>query len=59
MIEVEGAPRRAAPVRPVYRDAFIGGETLVRFHRGADGRVRQLSLGVPRLRDLRFTRIAD
>ena len=59
MIEVEGAPRRAAAVSAIYRDAFMAGETLVRFHRGADGRVAQLSLGMPRLRDLRFIRLAD
>jgi len=57
VVEVEGAPRRVATLRPVYRDAFMAGDSLVRFRRSAGGRVVALSLGMPRLRDLAFRRL--
>lgn len=42
---------------PVYRDTFTrAGGTLVSFRRAADGRVTAVSLGLGRVRDLRFER---
>lgn len=47
-------PWQALQLSPVYPDAFQHGEWLARFHRDRDGRVRELSLGVSRVHDLRF-----
>jgi len=42
---------------PVYADAFSGpGGSLVRFIRGADGRVQAFTIGTERVRELRFDR---
>jgi CubicO group peptidase (beta-lactamase class C family) len=42
---------------PVYADAFQGpGGSLVRFIRGADGRVQAFTIGTERVRELRFDR---
>jgi hypothetical protein len=41
---------------PVYTDAFNGGVGLVRFHRDANGRITELSIGQGRVYDLRATR---
>jgi hypothetical protein len=43
---------------PVYADAFTGpGGSIVRFVRGRNGRVQALTLGVERVRELRFDRV--
>ena len=51
-------PDTTIPLVPVYADAFTGpGGSLVRFVRGADGRVQALTLGTERVRELRFDRV--
>ena len=50
-------PELVVPLRPVYRDAFEFPGGIVRFQRGASGRAYSLSVGVPRVRDLRFERL--
>jgi CubicO group peptidase (beta-lactamase class C family) len=43
---------------PTYADAFSGpGGSVVRFVRGADGRVQAFSIGTERVRELRFDRV--
>jgi len=43
---------------PAYKDAFTGGGVLVAFRRNASGAVTAVSLGLGRVRDLRFVRAA-
>lgn len=51
-------PDITLPLSPAYADAFSGpGGILVRFVRGADGRVQALTLGTDRVRELRFDRL--
>lgn len=51
-------PDITLPLTPVYADGFTGpGGSIVRFYRGADGRVRAFSVGVERVRELRFDRV--
>jgi CubicO group peptidase (beta-lactamase class C family) len=51
-------PATTLRVTPVYADAFTGpGGVLVRFVRGADGRVQGFTLGTDRVRELRFDRV--
>jgi hypothetical protein len=48
----------SARLTPVYRDAFTRGGQLFRFRRDARGNVTAVSLGLGRVRDLRFTKQA-
>lgn len=50
-------PAQVTRLTPVYEDAFAGGDMLVRFRHDAAGEVTGLSIGISRVRDLRFTRI--
>ncbi|HVH13586.1 MAG TPA: serine hydrolase, partial [Longimicrobium sp.] len=51
-------PDITLPLSPAYADAFTGpGGVIVRFVRGADGRVKALTLGTDRVRELRFDRV--
>jgi hypothetical protein len=50
-------PHRSVELQPVYRDAFTGAGTLVRFRRDQVGRVIALSAGNARVRDLSFSRV--
>lgn len=43
-----------APLRPLYEDSFRGGVGFVRFRRLVGGQVHELSLGTPRVYDMRF-----
>ena len=44
-------------IRPYYRDAFVSGDgTLLLFRRANSGAITGVSLGLGRVRDLRFTR---
>ena len=45
---------QSASLAPSYRDTFAQGGVVVTFHRDAAGRVVALSLGLGRVRDLRF-----
>jgi CubicO group peptidase (beta-lactamase class C family) len=47
---------RSSVMTPLYRDAFTSGGMLVTFHRSASGSVVAASLGLGRVRDLRFER---
>ena len=43
---------------PTYADAFAGpGGSIIRFIRGADGRVQAFTIGTDRVRELRFDRV--
>lgn len=57
--QLEERPQVAIPLRPVYPDAFDGNGAIVRFRRGARGRVNAMSLGQGRVRDLAFQRTGD
>jgi CubicO group peptidase (beta-lactamase class C family) len=51
-------PETTIRLNPTYRDAFAGpGGAIVRFYRGADGRVQAFSIGTERVRELRFDRV--
>lgn len=49
-------PATSFALAPAYRDAFTGPGGFVLFRRDAQGRVEGLSLGMGRVRDLRFRR---
>ena len=50
-------PETTIRLNPTYADAFGGpGGAIVRFIRGADGRVQAFSIGTERVRELRFDR---
>lgn len=54
---VRGRPAAVHPLTPLYADGFDSDGLLVRFRRDAAGRVNGLSLGMPRMWDLRFARV--
>lgn len=54
---VRGRPAASYPLTPLYADGFDADGLLVRFRRDAEGRVSGLSLGMPRMWDLRFARV--
>lgn len=56
-IATRGWPDGDATVAPAYKDAFTTGGFLVRFRRGADGRINAMSLADNRMRDLRAKRV--
>jgi hypothetical protein len=57
-LELRRRPAVTTALTPSYADVFVAeGGWLVRFLRGADGRVNGLSLGLGRVRDLRFERL--
>jgi len=56
-VRIDGWPDTVLAPSASYRDAFIGGGILVRFRRGADGKVNELSLGDSRMWDLRAARV--
>jgi CubicO group peptidase (beta-lactamase class C family) len=57
VLELRLRPHIVHPLTPVYADAFTTPSgRLVRFIRGASGRVEQMSFGMGRVRDLRFAR---
>lgn len=51
-------PLGSFPLAPSYADAFLSPPGLVRFYRDGEGRVTHLGIGMGRVRDLRFARIA-
>lgn len=51
-------PLGSFPLAPSYADAFQSPPGLVRFYRDGEGRVTHLGIGMGRVRDLRFVRIA-
>lgn len=58
MLRIERRPDFVVPLRALYRDAFFGPGLLLRFQRGADGKVIGLSAGLSRVWDVRFNRVA-
>jgi CubicO group peptidase (beta-lactamase class C family) len=51
-------PGTTIRLTPVYANAFTGpGGSIVRFVRGADGRIQAFSIGTERVRELRFDRV--
>jgi hypothetical protein len=60
VLTLELQPHLRTPLTPSYADAFTTPSgSLVRFLRAPDGRVREMSFGLGRVRDLRFTRRGD
>lgn len=60
-LQLRRRPGVEMELRPAYADAFTlaGPGSLVRFVRGPDGTVREMSFGMGRVRDLRFRRIGS
>lgn len=56
-LRIDGWPDTVLSLEATYRDAFLGGGMLVRFRRGADGKVNEVSLGDSRMWDLRAARV--
>jgi hypothetical protein len=54
---VHARPATSYPLTPLYADAFDASGVLVRFRRDAAGKVSELSLGTPRVWDLRLARV--
>lgn len=50
-------PAQVTHLVPIYGDAFESGDMLVRFRRNATGKATGLSIGISRVRDLRFARM--
>ncbi len=50
-------PDAAIPLKPTYRDGFSSSLGSIRFLQDSSGRVTELSLGDPRVWDLRFRRV--
>ncbi|HYG65774.1 MAG TPA: serine hydrolase domain-containing protein [Thermoanaerobaculia bacterium] len=50
-------PDFSTRLQPAYPDAFTIPAGLVRFIRGADGKVKEMSIGRTRVRDMRFQRV--
>lgn len=51
-------PVLSLPLTPTYADTFVAASGwLVRFYRKPDGKVGELSIGLSRVRDLRFARV--
>ena len=55
-LTIEHPELGAAPLRPLYEDAFRGGPGVVRFRRLVGGRVNELSVGQARVYDMRFAK---
>jgi CubicO group peptidase (beta-lactamase class C family) len=56
-VRIEGWPDTILTLSAVYRDAFEADGLLVRFRRGPDGKVTEMSLGDSRMWDLRAARV--
>lgn len=56
-ISTRGWPDADTLVAPAYKDAFTADGFLVRFWRGADGRINEMSFADNRMRDLRSKRV--
>lgn len=54
---IDGWPDTVVPLSPSYRDAFESGPMLVRFRRGANGKINAISLGESRMWDLRAAKV--
>ena len=60
VLTLELRPHVRTPLTPSYADAFTTPSgSLVRFLRAPEGRVREMSFGLGRVRDLRFERRGD
>lgn len=54
---IKDRPDFTATLKPIYRDAFQGGGSIVRFVRDGTGRVTGLTVGVERARNVPFVRL--
>lgn len=52
-------PHVKVALKPTYADAFEGGAMIIRFERDATGAIAALTIGVPRVRAMRFIRRPD
>ncbi len=52
-------PEAAIHAVPAYKDAFKTPTGIIRFYRGRNGKVTELGIGAPRVRDLRFQRLSN
>lgn len=50
-------PKLSVLTTPAYPDAFVSGDTLLRFRRDAAGRVVAMSFGISRVRDMSFAKL--
>jgi hypothetical protein len=57
VLRIDGWPDSTMNLSPSYKDAFMSGMVLIRFHRDSAGRITQLSWGDNRMRDLRAQRL--
>jgi CubicO group peptidase (beta-lactamase class C family) len=57
VVRIDRWPETAMKLSPSYKDAFLSGSSLIRFFRDGAGRVREMSWGDNRMRDLRAPRI--
>jgi CubicO group peptidase (beta-lactamase class C family) len=55
-LQIDRRPSVTIPLEPAYADAFTAGPVLVRFHRGAGGRVDRLTIARPRIWAAAFQR---
>ena len=55
-VRIDGWPDTVLTLSPSYKDAFLADDMLVRFRRGANGKIKELSLGDSRMWDLRAAR---
>ena len=58
VLRLDGRPAYVHALTPLGRDVFSGSSLVVRFHRGAGGTVDALAFSLPRVRELRFARVA-
>lgn len=56
-VRIDGWPDTVLTLSAVYRDAFDADGLLVRFRRGANGKISEMSLGDSRMWDLRAARV--
>ncbi len=56
-LRIDSWPDTSLTLSAIYRDAFSSDGMLVRFRRGADGQVNEVSLGDSRMWDLRAARV--
>ncbi len=56
-LQLDRRPHITMALKPTYSDTFENEDMVVRFRRDGAGQVRALSIGIPRVRDLVFTRI--
>jgi CubicO group peptidase (beta-lactamase class C family) len=59
VLRLDGRPAYVHTLSAIGRDVFGASGMIVRFHRDASGSVDALAFSLPRVRELRFARVAD